>query len=101
MLYHGPLKQVKEQAHGQRTLKLRTLSETTLIEAALKTYAGVTNFQPEAESWQVNFSGPDEALAGLLAHLIEHQVRVIHFSEVADDLESVFMQITTGVGTET
>jgi ABC-2 type transport system ATP-binding protein len=100
MLYHGPLKSVKNQMQGQRNLKLRSLSPAETVETALKTYPGVTDFRPEQGAWLVSFSGEDEALAGLLAHLIERQVQIIHFSEIADDLEDVFMQITTGVGAE-
>jgi ABC-2 type transport system ATP-binding protein len=100
MLYHGPLKSVKNQMQGQRNLKLRSISPAETVEAALKTYPGVTDFRPEQGAWLVSFSGEDEALAGLLAHLIERQVQIIHFSEIADDLEDVFMQITTGVGAE-
>lgn len=96
LLYSGPLERLKERLHGRRRLRLRALSATETVEAALSRAPGVTAFHPNQAGWEVDFSGDDEAVAGLLAHLVQAGVQVIHFREMADDLESVFMQITTG-----
>lgn len=95
LLYSGPPQQINHSPH-QRRLHLRTLASTEAVEAALKSYLGVTEFGPDETGWRVSFSGEDEALAGLLAHLVAHHIPVIHFSEEASDLEDVFLQITTG-----
>lgn len=96
LLYYGPPQQISQQQHDHRQLSLRTLAAPDAVEAALKTYLGVTDYRPDGDSWQVNFSGDDAALAGLLAHLVEGKIPVIHFSEQLNDLEAVFMQITSG-----
>ncbi len=96
LLYSGPLQALKQRLHHQRHLRLRTLTPAEAVEPALSRYPGVTDCAPIKDGWEVYFSGDDSALAGLLTHLVEHQIRLIHFSEAADNLESVFMQITTG-----
>jgi ABC-2 type transport system ATP-binding protein len=96
LLYNGPPQQINRHAHEHRQLRLRTLAATETVEAALSSYLGVTVYHPNDNGWEVSFTGDDEALAGLLAHLVERKIQVIHFSEVANDLEAVFMQITTG-----
>ncbi|MFN8454240.1 MAG: ABC transporter ATP-binding protein [Anaerolineae bacterium] len=95
LLYSGPPQQINNSPH-QRQLRLRTLTSAEAVEAAFQSYLGVTEFQFDEAGWRVSFSGEDEALAGLLAHLIAHQIPVIHFSEESSDLEDVFLQITTG-----
>ena len=66
------------------------------VEAALKTYPGVAEFQRLDQGWSIHFSGEDEALAALLTHLVERQIQVTYFGETASNLETVFMQITNG-----
>jgi ABC-2 type transport system ATP-binding protein len=95
LLYTGSPQQINSQQQGHRQLRLRTLAANKAVEAALNNYLGVTDHHFD-DAWEINFSGDDIALAGLLTHLIEHQIPVIHFSEETNNLEDVFMQITTG-----
>jgi ABC-2 type transport system ATP-binding protein len=95
LVYSGSMAQLSQHAHGQRRLELRTLSPDDEVEAALQAYPGVTDCYLMDKGWAVHFSGEDEALAALLAYLIERKIQVIHFRQVADDLEAVFMRITT------
>jgi ABC-2 type transport system ATP-binding protein len=94
LLYSGPPQQIN-RSH-QRQIRLRTLASPEAVETALQSYPGITAFQPGEESWEVSLSGADEAVAGLLTHLVAQHIPVVHFSEVASNLEAVFMQITTG-----
>lgn len=96
LLYSGPPQQINRQAHEHRQLHLRTLAAIETVEAALGSYLGVTAYHPNGNGWDISFSGDDETLAGLLAYLVERKIPVVHFSEVTNDLEAVFMQITTG-----
>ncbi len=95
LLYSGPPQKVQLR-QGQRQVVVRTLAPGEAVEAALSAYLGVTGFQPTDKGWQVSFSGDEAALAGLLTHLVERRVPIIHFSETTDDLEAVFLQVTTG-----
>lgn len=96
LLYNGPVQRLNRQLHGQRQVRLRTLSPDDIVETALKSYPGVADALPGKNGWEIGLNGDDDSLAGLLAHLVNHAVRITHFSETSSDLESVFMQITTG-----
>jgi ABC-2 type transport system ATP-binding protein len=96
MLYHGPPQRISQQMHGHRRLRLRALAAQPEVEAGLNSYLGVTGYQADDDGWQINFTGDDAALAGLLTHLIERKIPIIHFSEEISNLEAAFMQITTG-----
>lgn len=96
LLYSGPPEQINQLQQGHRRLRLRSLAPDEAVEQALTGYLGVTDLHRDDKGWQISFSGDDTALAGLLTHLVERQVPVIHFSETASDLEAVFMQITKG-----
>ncbi|MCB0166944.1 MAG: ABC transporter ATP-binding protein, partial [Anaerolineae bacterium] len=96
LLYNGPVQRLNRQLHGQRQIRLRTLSPDDVVEHALKSYPGVTDALLGKNGWEIGLNGDDDSLAGLLAHLVNQAVRITHFSETASDLESVFMQITTG-----
>ncbi len=96
LLYSGPPQQIDQHRPGYRHLRLRTLAADETVEQALAGYAGVTGYQLTDGLWQVSFSGNDEALAGLLTHLVQRNIPVVQFSESDNDLEAVFMQITTG-----
>ncbi|HRV90969.1 MAG TPA: ABC transporter ATP-binding protein [Anaerolineae bacterium] len=96
LLYNGPVQRLNRQLHSQRQVRLRTLSPDATVETALKSYPGVIDALPSKNGWEFGLNGDDDSLAGLLAHLVNHAVRITHFSETSSDLESVFMQITTG-----
>lgn len=96
MLYHGSPQRISQQMHGHRRLRLRALAAQPEVEAGLNSYLGVTDYQLDDDGWQINFTGDDAALAGLLTHLIERKIPIIHFSEEISNLEAAFMQITTG-----
>jgi ABC-2 type transport system ATP-binding protein len=96
LLYSGPLTGINRQMQGQRKVHLKSLAEHDTVETTLTSYLGVTELQPVNGGWDITFSGNDEALAGLLAHLVARNIPVIHFSERVNDLEGVFLQLTTG-----
>ncbi|MCB9101163.1 MAG: ABC transporter ATP-binding protein [Anaerolineales bacterium] len=96
LLYNGPVQRLNRQLHGQHQIRLRALSPDDAIETALKSYPGITDALPGKNGWEIGLIGDDDSLAGLLTHLVNHAVRITHFSETTSNLESVFMQITTG-----
>ncbi|GAB4440196.1 MAG: ABC transporter ATP-binding protein [Anaerolineae bacterium] len=96
LLYHGSPQRISQQMHGHRRLRLRALAAQPEVEAGLNSYLGVTDYQLDDDGWQINFTGDDAALAGLLTYLIERKIPIIHFSEEISNLEAAFMQITTG-----
>ncbi|OQY45741.1 MAG: hypothetical protein B6242_09520 [Anaerolineaceae bacterium 4572_78] len=82
--------------HLERQLLFRTLANAEQVESALNMYSGVTGFHADGKGWHVKLQGDDIAMAGLLTHLIEHKLDIIHFMEKDRNLESIFMQVTKG-----
>ncbi|MCB0212960.1 MAG: DUF4162 domain-containing protein, partial [Anaerolineae bacterium] len=97
LLYNGPVQRLNRQLHSQRQIRLRSLSPDEAVETALADYPGIADAEPNKNSWEIGLTGDDESVAGLLTHLINHNIRITHFTETTSDLESVFLQITTGV----
>jgi ABC-2 type transport system ATP-binding protein len=96
LLYSGSFRQLNHHLHGHRQIRLRTLSPNELVETAISGYLGVTDYHPTDHGWTITLTGDDAALAGFLTHLVERKIQITHFSEIADNLESVFMQVTKG-----
>lgn len=92
----GSLEQIGRLAQMGRTLRFKLLSDPDEAEAALRDQPGVGEVYPVNDDLEVEFVGDDEATADLLAALIARGVRVIAFSEVASDLENVFLRLTKG-----
>lgn len=96
LIYSGPITHLQQRLNDNRQIYLQTLSSDEAIQAAFSQFPEISHYQPFENGWEVSISGEDEALANVLTHLIEQKIRITHFSEQKDDLESVFMQITTG-----
>jgi ABC-2 type transport system ATP-binding protein len=96
MVASGTLDEVRRHASQGRTLHVETLSSLDEAEAALRNLAGVGNVYPASEGLDVEFLGDDEATADLLSALVAQGVRVIAFTEIASDLEEVFLRLTQG-----
>ena len=96
----GPLDEISRQAQMARLLRLKVLSGQEEAKAALAGLAadGYSIGQVhEVEGFcEVEFLGDDEATADLLEALIARNVRLASFSEVASDLETVFLRLTKG-----
>jgi ABC-2 type transport system ATP-binding protein len=95
--------------HLQQHLLPHRLIEITLLERAeeavefLKTVAGVLQVEIQAipsdegrARLDVDFSGDDRAVSGLLGALVGRNYPVIRFSADGRDLEEVFLQATKG-----
>ena len=102
----GSLDQLSEQAIPHRLLRIAFLNsaETDQAQAALASMNGISNVRKpdglnKADwlSFEVEFTGNDAALQGILAALIDQKLPVIHFSEETQDLEEVFMRATKGI----
>ena len=48
-------------------------------------------------SFEAEFSGDDASLQSLLSALVAQGLPIVHFSEVTQDLEEVFMRTTRGI----
>lgn len=110
LIYSGSVKQLQKQLAGHHQIQLHSLSPSEAINAALAAYPAISTYQPIEQNtqqatttdnsthqqWQLTLAGDEEALADLLSYLIQQNIRITQFSQVTHNLESVFMQITTG-----
>lgn len=97
----GLLTEIQSQAQLCKRFRIRVLSPLEAALGVLSTSAGVGPItQPpegsSARTLEFDFSGDDEASAGLLANLVAQQVRLVTFEEIHTGLEELFLQLTKG-----
>ena len=102
----GTLDQLSEKAVPHRLIRLAFLNRVSpdkaqAIVASLPNIAQVRLSEglgkAEWVALEVEFTGDDEALRGLLANLIGQGLPIVHFSEETQNLEQVFMHATRGI----
>jgi ABC-2 type transport system ATP-binding protein len=96
LIVNGPLAEITRQVKQGRTLRLKVISDQSLAEATLRERAGVSRVHEANGFLEVEFSGDDEATAGLLASLVMQGIKITSFSEISSDLEDIFMRLTKG-----
>lgn len=92
----GPLSEISRYARQGRTLRIKVISDREEAEALLRDQPGVGRLYDSNGLIEVEFVGDEHAEAGLLAALIGQGVEVISFSEVASNLEDIFLKLTKG-----
>jgi ABC-2 type transport system ATP-binding protein len=92
----GPLDDITRQVKQERTLRLKVISDQSQAEAVLRDQPGVGQVFEVNGYLEVEFSGDDEAAAGLLATLVAHGIRIAAFTEISGDLEDTFLRLTKG-----
>ena len=109
IVMEGPVSTVLRSLTRGRTVRLQLLAgdtPTAAVEAArsypevtevavVEPTDGVTPHGPSA-TLDVVVEGDDAEVAGLLRFLIESGLQVLSFAPVANNLEEVFMQVTSG-----
>lgn len=97
----GPVSEIAALAQGGRVVRVRLLDAEHSRPTALRlleAYQGVVEvFEDSDENvLELVFDGDDAALAGLLRHLVEHDVPVVSFNSEHTDLEDLFLRLTKG-----
>ncbi|MEW6402672.1 MAG: ABC transporter ATP-binding protein [Chloroflexota bacterium] len=104
----GSLDQLSQRMVPHRLLRVAFLNRITAEEAQvlLASLEGVSTVRTQEGflradwlTFEVEFTGNDEALRELLAELLRRGLPVVHFSEETQDLEEVFMRATRGLVT--
>jgi ABC-2 type transport system ATP-binding protein len=99
LIISGDMESIRRQMTRERLLHIRVLGDPNAALACLDGYPGIEqavlipqgNHSPLIE---VPFSGDEQAMAGLLAHLVVSGISVISFQEVGSDLEELFLRLT-------
>jgi ABC-2 type transport system ATP-binding protein len=92
----GSVDEISRQARQGHTLQIKSLSPGETVEAILRDQPGVRNIFAANDLLEVEFHGDEEAMAAMLAALINNGIRVTSFSEVTSDLEEIFLRLTKG-----
>jgi ABC-2 type transport system ATP-binding protein len=103
----GPLDHLAQGLASQRSIQIDILSPVPPAQEILARIPGVAAIQvnslgsgrPEPRRIQFLFTGDDQALSAVLADMVSAGVVILHFTEVLDDLEDVFLQATKGLVT--
>ncbi|WP_391208251.1 ATP-binding cassette domain-containing protein [Psychrobacillus sp. L4] len=98
LIAHGSVSEIQAQLAGERqiSVKIKGLLEhaTTFFEE--DPFASKVEIQPDKNSITFNYRGTEDDQINLLKKALEHNLRVISFSEAETNLEDVFMEITRG-----
>ena len=102
----GALNELTEKAMPHRLIRIAFLNqiESEKAQAALAALPGISEVRAQDGlgkagwvSFEAEFSGDDASLQSLLSALVAQGLPIVHFSEVTQDLEEVFMRTTRGI----
>jgi ABC-2 type transport system ATP-binding protein len=99
----GSLDELRVLVMPRRRLELTLLHDPEAAETVLKGIEGISGLEhlPTANGDRprlaFEFSGDDDAIAGLLGRLVQAGLPVLNFYEDRRDLEEVFLRATRGV----
>lgn len=100
----GNIAEMQRRLRPNRVVRVRLLGDVDAAQQVLFGLPGVINIRPDKqdEGAQTNellfdFENGDEELSGILAVLVNRNVRVVSFTEETGDLEDVFLQVTQGI----
>ncbi|QFF98300.1 ABC transporter ATP-binding protein [Psychrobacillus glaciei] len=98
LIAHGSVAEIQAQLAGERkiTVKIKGLLENAVTFFEEDPFASKVEIQLEKNSIIFNYRGTEEDQINLLKKALEHNLRVISFSEAETNLEDVFMEITKG-----
>ncbi|MBN1147337.1 MAG: ABC transporter ATP-binding protein [Anaerolineales bacterium] len=106
LIASAPLEDLQLQIVPSRQIEIELLDGQEAAQDLLMTLDGVVEISPrpaqkpaEHPLLVVEFSGDDQALSQMLAHLVHNGIPVLHFSEDNRDLEEVFLRATKGLVT--
>lgn len=87
---------------ANRRVRLGLLSDPNPAISFMSDFPGVLNIttlQPDLTPYQIEieFAGDLESLAAFLSQSIQQGITIVHFSEIAESLEEVYLRTTRGL----
>ena len=92
----GSLDEIKTQALKNRSLRIELISDMEMAKQILEKQPGVSDIYTNKDHIEVEYQGDQDAIADLLAVLVNNGVRITVFREMVSDLEEVFLRLTKG-----
>ncbi|MFF2752308.1 ATP-binding cassette domain-containing protein [Psychrobacillus sp. NPDC058041] len=98
LIAHGSVGEIQAQLAGERqiSVKIKGLLEYAVTFFEEDPFASKVEIQQEKNSVIFNYRGTEEDQISLLKKALDHNIRIISFSETETNLEDVFMEITKG-----
>jgi ABC-2 type transport system ATP-binding protein len=96
LLETGTIDDVTERSRDTQVVAVRTLDDHELLHKALLEFPNVENVRNLNRELHVELAGRDDQASALLTELIHRKHRIAEFRHVHDDLEDIFMKVTTG-----
>jgi ABC-2 type transport system ATP-binding protein len=96
LLREGTVDAVVGSLHGARTVRVGILGAAAPAVSVAAAHPQVAHVETTDDGLELAFSGDRAAAADLLRSLVEAGIGVVHFSEVANSLEEIFLQLTEG-----
>jgi ABC-2 type transport system ATP-binding protein len=98
LIAHGSVAEIQAQLAGERqiTVKVKGLLENAVTFFEEDPFASKLEMHQEKNMVTFHYRGTEEDQINLLKKALDHQLKIISFSEMETDLEDVFMEITKG-----
>ena len=98
LIAHGSVGEIQAQLAGERqiSVKIKGLLEYAVTFFEEDPFVSKVEIQQEKNSVIFNYRGTEEDQISLLKKALDHNIRIISFSETETNLEDVFMEITKG-----
>lgn len=96
LLATGSIDEIRRQVKAGRTVRIRLLGKGQELADYLSTHPQVQNILASPQTVDLLFLGDDDALAGLLRHLVLARFPIISLGEESHDLEDLFFRVTKG-----
>jgi ABC-2 type transport system ATP-binding protein len=99
MIAYSPVSDIKAGAKGiSSIMQLKVMEQADRAQTILVGSKYVKLLDHQQQTFRFQFTGAEQDQAAILKALIEHDIPVVSFGEVKENLEDVFLAITEGVG---
>ncbi|MCX7841721.1 MAG: ABC transporter ATP-binding protein [Clostridia bacterium] len=96
MVISGTVDEIMRRISHGKTLRVKILGDMEPAVRFLKEQPIISRISAASEFIDADFDGDSDVLADILKNLIKNDIRVVSFTELEKNLESVFMHLTIG-----
>lgn len=98
LIAHGSVSEIQAQLAGEKQIKVKVkgLLENVSTFFEEDPFVSKVEILPENNSIAFHYRGTEDDQINLLKKALDHDLKIISFSETETDLEDVFMEITKG-----
>jgi ABC-2 type transport system ATP-binding protein len=94
LVMQGDVNQIEREVAGVGKFTIRILRDSEKAETLIRDFPAATLEKTYDSTFEVCFADDPAAVAELNAHLVKHDIPVVHLSERKTNLEDLFMEIS-------